>query len=36
MPEITEIELKRQIDKLNFNCLYMLYGEEKVLVKGYA
>lgn len=36
MPEITEIELKRQIDKLNFNCLYMLYGEEKFLVKGYA
>ncbi len=36
MPEITEAELKKQIDKNDFSNLYFLYGEEKYLVGQYA
>jgi DNA polymerase-3 subunit delta len=35
MPEITEAELKKQIDESNFAGLYFLYGEEKYLVSYY-
>lgn len=35
MPEITELELKKQIEKSNFSNLYFLYGEEKYLVSYY-
>lgn len=36
MPEITESELKKQIEKSDFSNLYFLYGEEKYLVGHYA
>ncbi|QNK41426.1 DNA polymerase III subunit delta [Caproicibacter fermentans] len=36
MPEITEAELKKQIDQSNFANLYFLYGEEKYLVSHYT
>ena len=36
MPEITEAELKKQIEKSEFANLYFLYGEEKYLVSHYA
>lgn len=36
MPEITEAELKKQIEQSNFTGLYFLYGEEKYLVSHYA
>ncbi len=36
MPEITESELKKQIEKQNFCNLYLLHGEEKYLLKKYA
>ena len=36
MPEISETELKKQIEKSNFARLYFLYGEEKYLVDYYA
>lgn len=36
MPEITETELKKQIEKSNFARLYFLYGEEKYMVEYYA
>lgn len=36
MPEITESDLKKQIEKSNFSSLYLLYGEEKYLVGRYA
>ncbi|WBY63473.1 DNA polymerase III subunit delta [Thermocaproicibacter melissae] len=36
MPEITEAELKKQIEKNNFAKLYFLYGEEKYMVEHYA
>ena len=35
MPEITETELKKQIDQSNLTGLYFLYGEEKYLVSHY-
>ncbi|QAT49580.1 DNA polymerase III subunit delta [Caproiciproducens sp. NJN-50] len=35
MPEITEAELKKQIEQSNFAGLYFLYGEEKYLVSHY-
>ncbi len=36
MPEITEAELKKQIEKADFARFYFLYGEEKYLVGYYA
>jgi DNA polymerase-3 subunit delta len=36
MPEITEAEFKKQIEKSDFSNLYVLYGEEKYLVVKYA
>ncbi|HHV32939.1 DNA polymerase III subunit delta [Caproiciproducens sp. LBM24188] len=36
MPEITETELKKQIEKSDFSNLYVLYGEESYLVSHYA
>lgn len=36
MPEISETELKKQIEKSSFARLYFLYGEEKYLVGYYA
>ena len=36
MAQITEAELKKQIEKGNFQKLYFLYGEEKYLVGHYA
>lgn len=36
MPEITETELKKQIEKSDFARLYFLFGEEKYLVEHYA
>lgn len=36
MPELTESELKKQIEKSDFSSLYLLYGEEKHLVEYYA
>lgn len=36
MPEITEAELKKQIEKGDFQTLYLLHGEEKYLVRNYA
>lgn len=36
MPEITEADLKKQIEKSDFARLYFLYGEEKYLVEYYA
>lgn len=36
MPEITEAELKKQIEKSEFAGLYFLYGEEKYLVSHYT
>ena len=36
MPEITEAELKKQIERSNFSNLYVLYGEESSLVVRYA
>lgn len=36
MPEITEAELKKQIEKSAFSSLYFLHGEEKYLVRYYA
>ena len=36
MPEITESELKKQIEKSEFSNLYLLYGEESYLVGDYA
>nr|WP_319488438.1 DNA polymerase III subunit delta [uncultured Caproiciproducens sp.] len=36
MPEITEAELKKQIEKADFSNLYFLHGEEKYLVGFYA
>lgn len=36
MPEITEAELKKQIEKSDFSNLYVLYGEENYLVGYYA
>lgn len=36
MPEITETELKKQIEKNSFSKLYFLYGEEKYMVEYYA
>lgn len=35
MPEITEMELKKQISKSKFQNLYFLYGEEKYLISYY-
>lgn len=35
MPEITEAEFKKQIDRSDFSNLYFLYGEEKYLVSYY-
>lgn len=36
MPEITEAELKKQIEKSSFSRLYLLHGEEKYLIDFYA
>lgn len=36
MPEITESDLKKQMEKSDFSSLYLLYGEEKYLVGLYA
>jgi DNA polymerase III subunit delta len=36
MPEITESELKKQIERSDFSNLYFLHGEEKYLVGHYA
>lgn len=36
MPEISEAELKKQIEKSNFERFYFLYGEEKYLVEHYS
>ena len=36
MPEITETELKKQIERGTFGNLYLLHGEEKYLLKLYA
>jgi len=36
MPEITEAEFKKQIEKSDYSNLYVLYGEEKYLVGSYA
>ncbi|HEX3039271.1 MAG TPA: DNA polymerase III subunit delta [Caproiciproducens sp.] len=36
MPEITEADLKKQIEKSAFSSLYFLHGEEKYLVGYYA
>ncbi len=36
MPEITESELKKQIERGTFGNLYLLHGEEKYLLKLYA
>lgn len=36
MPEITEAECKKQIEKGTFGPLYLLHGEEKYLLKLYA
>ena len=36
MPEITEADLKKQIDRSQFARLYLIYGEEKYLVDYYA
>lgn len=36
MPEITEAELKKQMERQAFQNLYFLYGEEKYLVRAYA
>lgn len=36
MPEITETELKRQIEKSEFTRMYFLYGEEKYMIREYA
>lgn len=36
MPEITEMDLKKEIEKENFHPLYFIYGEEKYLVRRYA
>ena len=36
MPEITEAELRKQIEKSEFQKLYFLYGEEKYLIDSYA
>lgn len=36
MPEISETELRKQIEKADFAKLYFLYGEEKYLVGHYA
>lgn len=36
MPEITEADLKKQIEKSDFANLYFLYGEESYLVEYYA
>lgn len=36
MPEITEAELKKHLQKSDFSKLYVLYGEEKYLVVNYA
>lgn len=36
MPEITEAELKKQIEKSNFSRLYFLHGQEKYLLALYA
>ena len=33
MPEINESKLKEQIQRGQFGNLYLLYGEEKMLVK---
>ena len=35
MPEITEKELKKQIDKSELSNLYFLYGEEKYMISYY-
>ncbi len=36
MPEITEADLKKQIEKSDFSNLYLLHGEEKHLIGSYA
>ena len=36
MPEITEAELKKQIEKSEFARMYFLYGEEKYVMREYA
>lgn len=36
MPEISEADLKKQIEKQQFSRFYFLYGEEKYLVEYYA
>lgn len=36
MPEISESELKKQIEKSDFAKLYFLFGEEKYMVEHYA
>lgn len=36
MPEITETELKKQIEKAEFARLYFLYGEEGYVMREYA
>ena len=36
MPELTEAELKKEIERSPLNSLYFLYGEEKYLISFYA
>ncbi len=36
MPEITEADLRKQIEKAELDTLYVLHGEEKYLVRSYA
>lgn len=36
MPELSESDLKKQIDRSDFSSLYLIYGEEKYLVEYYA
>ena len=36
MPQIKETDLKKQIREKTFDRLYVLYGEEKYLIKHYT
>ena len=36
MPQLNEIELKKQIGSGDFSRLYFLYGEEKYLIRHYT
>ncbi len=36
MPEITEAEFKKQLEKSDFSNFYLIYGEEKYLIVNYA